>query len=150
MLCKDCVRNLNSQSLVIIFTFGISAYSVPGHMLLCFHFGSFLTATTDLVTDESGTAVYSPIVLTCTPLAVIAELGTRIPPPSCSYLCTLCMFQHLFKFLVLFIIWFSSWKTSCPGHEIWRQLSNGCTNTLRGKKKTKTLTVRFSFSTVTQ
>lgn len=48
----------------------------------------------------------------------------------CSYLCSLCMFQHLLKFLVLFIIRFSTRESGRPRHKIWRQLSNGCASTL--------------------
>jgi len=48
----------------------------------------------------------------------------------CSYLCSLCVFQHLLKFLVLFIIRFSTGESGCPCHKIWRQLSNGCASTL--------------------
>lgn len=48
----------------------------------------------------------------------------------CSYLCSLCMFQHLLKFLVLFIIRFSTRESGRPCHKIWRQLSNGCASTL--------------------
>lgn len=38
----------------------------------------------------------------------------------CSYLCSLCMFQHLLKFLVLFIIRFSTRESGRPCHKIWR------------------------------
>ena len=48
----------------------------------------------------------------------------------CSYLCSLCMFQHLLEFLVLFIIRFSTRESGCPCHKIRRQLSNGCASTL--------------------
>lgn len=48
----------------------------------------------------------------------------------CSYLCSLCMFQHLLEFLVFLIIRFSTRETGRPCHEIWRQLPNGCAGTL--------------------
>lgn len=47
------------------------------------------------------------------------------------HLCTLCLFQHLFKFLIVLIIWFGSRKTGRSCHEIWRKFSNSCTGSLR-------------------
>lgn len=46
------------------------------------------------------------------------------------HLCPLGLFQHLFKFLVVLIIWFGSRKTGRPCHEVRREFSNSCTGSL--------------------
>lgn len=51
-----------------------------------------------------------------------------------SDLSTLCLLKHLLKFLVVLIVWISSWLTSRSGHEIGRQLSDGSAGTLNRNK----------------
>lgn len=49
------------------------------------------------------------------------------PSADIFYLSAFCLLEHLFKFLIIFIIRISSWLASRSGHKIRRQLSDGRT-----------------------
>lgn len=99
--------------------FSFSEYSIPNYVSFCFYTGSFLLQSNNEQCHLNHKLLRDNYSIS----------------PYCSYLCSLCMFQHLFEFLILFIIWFSTRESSCSGHKIWRQLSDCCTDTLCEKPK---------------